>query len=609
MPSLLRNLPRRSESWFFRSSIRSRAGRKLIDFLGIKPVDLDQVERLTLGPHGLSEPMERAIDQLDSRSLGLLTDRFARRYPSAHGASGILRTAVLQAVAGRALEAFYGLVWARSLGYEETIFVGSSRWDWYLLNDPAHEIHVKGSLSRACSTVGHVIKHLLRLVHSASTRKYGQPTSSRTSPMVTSAFMGRAWVDRSVLIVLNKGMSFGGLYSYDWLFSEDPASPLHRDNAVVIARNGDSGRGDGDVLGFPGSGSRFWHVTAWLGFLVIGMGVGGLRVPWSVLDHLARVCTRVDGQRVEIARHYPSLRLAILAYDIQVPSDLVLALESLAIPTAAVNERPQSVIWGLQPFSVSTLLTASSYFSEAALASRSVSITSAVAVGMWRTDLLHQFRAGPPHEEYERACLRGQKFVLALPYASVPRGEWIANPLAVGVQSITDFLEDLAELAERMSDVLFMVRGKGDSWVTDDRFAGIAARVLRLPNIAVSRRYDILNESYRLCAAADLIIAKHTSLVDEALAVGIPCVLHDFTRNSQGLSRSSVRYLPRRLWAENREELQASVDFALHDDGASFREWWEPHRFRIYGNLSDGGVMVRARTYLSNLEQQRPSWP
>ena len=88
-------------------------------------------------------------------------------------------------------------------------------------------------------------------------------------------------------------------------------------------------------------------------------------------------------------------------------------------------------------------------------------------------------------------------------------------------------------------------------WVVDERFSGIAARINALPNIKVNCNYGSLNESYRLCAAADLVIAKHTSLVDEVLAPGIPCVLHDYTSNSHELARAAVAYLPRRLWAEN----------------------------------------------------------
>jgi hypothetical protein len=530
--------------------------------------------------------------------------RLARRYPNAHDAAGILRNSVLRAVAARALDAFYGQTWARSLGYNTVVFVGTSRWDKYLLDDRANGVRVTGSISRACASGRQFIGQAFGLASSVRKRGSGGASSKPHSSEVSAAPMGKLWADRTVLLVLNMSTNFGGLYSYDYIFSGEETSPLNRENVIVVARNGGLDSGEGVVLAHPAGGSRVRQIYVRARLVLTGMRAGGLRVPWGVVDHLAGVCARVDGQRLEIAGRYPSLRLAILAYDIQVPSELVLALESLGIPTAALNERPQSLFWGLQPFSVSTLLTASSYFSDAGLASRSVSINRAVAMGMWRTDFLHEYRAEPPHELREYARQAGQKFVVALPYHCAPPGEWSGNPLAVGVQPITHFLEDLADLAAVRPDVFIVIRGKSDNWVIDERFVGIAARIDALPNIAVSRNYGAYNESYRLCAGADLVIAKHTSLVDEVLAVGIPCVLHDYTRNSRDLARPSVAYLPRRLWAENSGELKDAVDFALEDDGAAFRGWWEPHRSRVYGSLSDGSVRARARAYLSALEQK-----
>jgi hypothetical protein len=604
LPSLLFNSLRRHEAWFFRTSIRSRTGFKMINALGLKQVDLDLVPRLALGDLALSEPMGSAIDQLDSLPWDSLVLRLARRYPNAHDAAGILRNSVLRAVAARALDAFYGQTWARSLGYNTVVFVGTSRWDKYLLDDRANGVRVTGSTSRACASGRQFIGQAFGLASSVRIGTSGGARPKPQSPAVNEARTGKPWADRSVLLVLNMSTNFGGLYSYDYLFSDEATSPLHRENVIVVARNGGPESGEGVFLAHPAGGSRLRQIYVRARLVLRGMRVGGLRVPWGVVDHLAGVCARVDGQRLEIACRYPSLRLAILAYDIQVQSELVLALESLGISTAALNERPQSLFWGLQPFSVSTLLTASPCFSDAALASRSVSINSAVATGMWRTDFLHEFRAEPPHELRELARQAGQKFMVALPYHCAPPGQWSGNPLAVGVQPITHFLEDVADLAERRPDVLIVIRGKNDNWVNDERFSGIAARIDALSNITVSRNYGALNESYRLCAAADLVIAKHTSLVDEALAVGIPCVLHDYTRNSQDLARPSVVYLPRRLWAENSGEFNDAVDFALEDDGAAFREWWEPHRIRVYGSMNDGSVRTRARAYLSFLEQQ-----
>ena len=604
LPSLLGNCLGRREAWFFRTSIRSRSGRRLIKLFGLKPIELDPVPKLDLGAFSLAEPMGRAIDRLDSIPLDSVLQRLARRYPIAQDAAGILRNSILRAMADRAVDAFYAQAWARSRGYVTVKVVGISRWDKVLLDDRAQGMRVTGSVSQAFATVGEVLQNASRLAVRALNKGptgalQGQKASTHEAPTST-----KPTNERSVLLVLNMGSSFGGLYSYDYLFSYEAGSPLHRENVVIVARSGGAENGEGLVLGHPGSGSRLTQLRIRAGIMAGAMSRGGLGVPLGVLGHLAGVCSRADGQRLEIARCYPALKLAILAYEVQVPSELVLALESLGIPTAALNERPQSVIWGLQPFSVATLLTASSFFSEAAVTSRSVSIVSAVAMGMWRTDLLHEYRALPLHEDCERAHKAGQRFVVALPYNSAPQGGSRGNPLAVGVKPITHFLEDLADLAEARRDLFIVIRGKNSDWVADERFSGIAARIDALPNIKVNCNYGSLNESYRLCAAADLVIAKHTSLVDEVLALGIPCVLHDYTPNSKDLSRLVVPYLPREIWAEDVHELRRRIDFALANEGRDFDRWWEPHRFALYGDLADGQVRRRAREIFESMVSQ-----
>ena len=145
---------------------------------------------------------------------------------------------------------------------------------------------------------------------------------------------------------------------------------------------------------------------------------------------------------------------------------------------------------------------------------------------------------------------------VALPY-HVERGVgWSGDPIATDFSSVLHFIEDIADLASERPDLRIVIRGKNDDWISDHRFAAARSRTESLPNLSVSREYGRLNETYRLCANAHLIIAKHTSLVDEALALGIPCVLHDYTSNSRGYARLAVEYLPRRLWAEDPGELR-----------------------------------------------------
>ena len=65
-----------------------------------------------------------------------------------------------------------------------------------------------------------------------------------------------------------------------------------------------------------------------------------------------------------------------------------------------------------------------------------------------------------------------------------------------------------------------------------------------LPNVAVSVDYSQQRIAYALASKADSIIARFTSLGDQALAVGKPVIVHDISANGGPLLSSLLSYEP-----------------------------------------------------------------
>ena len=603
LPRLLVDRTRRRESWYWHSRMTSTRGQQLLSLLRARPVDVLPVPVLDLGPNSMAGPMLRALATLDDLEIEPLLACLAQRYPHATNAAGILRSTLAHRISGRALDAFHVDLWARNIGLNQVTFVGCSEWDTILLSDHQSGRKVVGSVVRTVDRIGSLIT---RLSNWRLTSKAPVSSAAGLVPdeqIDRGVFHGGKASDasRTVLYILNYGVSYGGLYAYDHVFSDDPASPLHLQNVVVMGRTGGPSNSQGIRHGFPGRGNRKRLRIKALRLFLQSIGEFGRRYPFKYVWSLSSTCAAAEGQQIALASEFPAMKLAILAYDMQAPGDLVLALDASGIRAVALNERPQSVIWELQPFALSTLLTAGEIFSASAMASRSVSIEQALSVGMWRTDLLLQYRSEDPHELYEHARQNGQQFIVALPFHVTAEGDQDQSPLITSAHSVRHFLLEIFSIAEENPSVFIVIRGKNDHWVTDDRFQDIVGMIDQLPNITVSRDYATFNESYRLCAWADLVVAKHTSLVDEVLAVGTPCVIHDYTPNSKDLSRLVVPYLPREIWAEDVHELRRRIDFALANEGRDFDRWWEPHRFALYGDLADGQVRRRAREIFESL--------
>ena len=603
LPRLLLDRMRRRESWYWHSRMTSSLGQQLLRRLRTSPVDVLSVPTLDLGSDSMAGPMLRALATLDELEIEPLLARYARRYPTATNATGILRSILVHRIAGRALDAFHVDLWASTIGLDQVTFVGCSEWDKILLSDHRRRRKVVGSVVRTVDHIGGLVTRLTRW--RPTRKKHNSNAPKRVHDEQFDVDVAHEGKDsdalRKVLYILNFGVSYGGLYLYDHVFSDDPASPLYRQNVAVMGRLGGPSNLQGIRHGFPERGSRARQLRRTLRYSIQALWEFKRQYPFRYVWTLSRICAAVEGERVAISRDFPALKLAILAYDMQAPGDLILALDSSGVRTVALNERPQSVIWEVQPFALSTLLTAGEIFSASAMASRSVSIEQAISVGMWRTDFLHQYRSKVPHEHHEQAQRNGQQFIVALPFHVTAEGEQDGSPLITSALSVRHFLLDMCRIAEEMPSVFIVIRGKNDNWVTDDRFQDIVGMIDQLPNITVSRDYATFNESYRLCAWADLVVAKHTSLVDEVLSVGIPCVVHDYTPNSKDLVRLLVPYLPRDIWAEDVTELRRRIEFALEDEGREFHRWWEPHRMRIYGELNDGSVRLRARACMSSL--------
>lgn len=602
LPTLLRRSGFGRESWFVRSRLSTPAGERLLRAFGVREIDLESVSMLPTDPDSTEGPVRRGIAALESTDLDPLTDWFAETHAGAANASGLLRNALVREVAGRTVDAFYAQLWARSRDYVSTVFVGATPWDRLLLQDHEFGYRVVGSVSRALAAVAAAVFRF-RPTLDRTLDQGGGPDFLADLP--TSQDGDRDWAAApaetgSVLYVLNQSTVFGNLYSYGHVFTYDPGSPLNLRNIIAMGARGGPQNPQGVRHGYPSAGSRRRLLLRTTSLSVRALARFRRRYSVAQVGRLAAVCAQAEGQALALRTRFPGLRVAILAYDLQIPISLILALESAGIRTVALNERPLSSVVCSQPIAVSTLLTAGPVFADAASHSPSVAVRHAQAVGMWRTDLIREY-GQQGSETWDLAAVDGRRRVLVLPYHLESGSRLPTNPIATSAASVRQFLTDILDLVEDRRDIYVLIRGKDDAWLDDPRCADIAARIAASDAVEVSRRYDQLNESYRLVAGAELIVAKYTSLVDEALACDIPTIVHDYSVNSRDVARPVVRYLPRELWALDAEELRRRVDWALADGGRGFREYWEPHRASIFGDLADGKVRARARQAIIEL--------
>ena len=117
----------------------------------------------------------------------------------------------------------------------------------------------------------------------------------------------------------------------------------------------------------------------------------------------------------------------------------------------------------------------------------------------------------------------------------------------------------------------------------------------------ISNNYEEYWYSYKLCANADLIIAKHTSLADECLASEIPVLFHDYTHNVKKLVLGIPNYLPPELECNNFEELLEKSKSLLFNSSSKLKDKISELNRTIYRVNEKGNIKNKIIKQLENL--------
>ena len=120
-------------------------------------------------------------------------------------------------------------------------------------------------------------------------------------------------------------------------------------------------------------------------------------------------------------------------------------------------------------------------------------------------------------------------------------------------------------------------------------------------NIIISTNYVESFYSYKLCANADLIIAKHTSLADECLSHEIPVLFYEYTHNMKGIISDAFDYSPSGLMCYNFEELLEKSKSLLFDNSSKLKDEIIELSKKIYYVKENGRVKDKIIDNLENL--------
>ena len=145
------------------------------------------------------------------------------------------------------------------------------------------------------------------------------------------------------------------------------------------------------------------------------------------------------------------------------------------------------------------------------------------------------------------------------------------------------------------------MRYKGLDWMTNSYFKEILNKINACENVMISDNYKEANHAYKLCANADLIIAKHTSIADECLASEIPVLFHEYTHNTKNYIPDTFDYLSSKLVCHNFDDLLERSKSLLFNNSSQLKNEISTLNKTIYNVKEKGNVKNKIIKQLENL--------
>jgi hypothetical protein len=420
------------------------------------------------------------------------------------------------------------------------------------------------SFQQSFFNVVHVLSQCLSFVSGATTaafRALARRARLSKSAEVTDIAGPRIESDLrpGVVYFPHQGMMYGNLFRKDYLYEACSNSPLHPCHVLHVELEAPSDA----IIDHYKRAEVSWRVMSLTGnhlrsavlFFVHCSKLRefrGLRWPFLLLLLTAGFDVFCRYRAYVQAADFRPGSVAVIGYDYLFPRPLALALQACGLQLVAAQERMLTAYFRSFNIIVDRYLVGGSAVEKQIAENPFCAVSQIDCIGLWRSDLL----SDPKRPKRDRP------FVLVLDYHS-SRNWWEDIYPLTSRAANKAFYFDIIRLALDRPDVDFLVRGKNIDWLDDPLFADVAAMIDLIPNLDVDCTYSELNRSYKLATEADCIVAKHTSLGDECLAVGKPVVFHDWSKNSVGYAKSFNAYGGLPVFACNYGSLLDLLDRAL----------------------------------------------
>ena len=293
---------------------------------------------------------------------------------------------------------------------------------------------------------------------------------------------------------------------------------------------------------------------------------------------------------------YKDAKIALVGYDFLFPKALAFALESFDIKTISVTNRFTLLYTNKYSFSLDTFLSASESSSKIIKDSDRFLTNNVFSIGQVRTDYFFD-------KDIMQSKYKARVVVLDYHIENDPEDEKFQPVL--NWKNDVNYRNEILSIAELNPEIEFIFRGKNHNWYNNKYHHLVKLKADRLLNVIVDTDYSMNPwKSYNLCASADLIIARPTSLAEECVSKGMDVIVMDYGINYRTTISTFLPKLLREYYCHSFKQFNELFEFWKEHGYIINYKLKEKIKSEIFSNLTDGKVKKRLQNRLNEIYLQ-----
>ena len=255
-----------------------------------------------------------------------------------------------------------------------------------------------------------------------------------------------------------------------------------------------------------------------------------------------------------VINKFPKLRECYFANDITSPKEIFLVLESKQIKSICHQDRFLITFCNTYPSNIADEYYCISNFTKDIMTKSNNYCPNIIKpYGFWKLSQKKNIQSENISEIIQKE--KYKKIITVLGHTT--NSKWYlskVNPYN-SWNAQNSFLSDVLKIASYFPDYKFILRFKDLEWTKNNIFHEKILKIEKTENIEISKNYTFDNYSFFLCKKSDLIIGKYTSLIDECMYIGIPCIILDYNHQTKNIISECFNYGNSNIFCQSKEDV------------------------------------------------------